>query len=124
MKQKYMIVLVVLGLFLLVGQAGPAAAWTRPAPPVSPTNLTAKITPGATTHTLTLNWTAGAGATGYTIHRIDWTSGKKIFTVKGGTISSHVQTGLAKGSTYRVRIRANSFWGSSAWSPILEINTP
>ncbi len=132
MKRKYMIAMVALGLLLLVGQVGLAEAWTwtlptwKPAaPPAAPANLTATLTPGATTHTVTLKWAANTGnAYSYQIDRIDWNTGKKSFTIWGGTSASHVQTGLAKNSTYRFRIKANTLSGSSTWSPMLEMTTP
>ena len=120
MRQKYMISIVALGLLLLVMPVGLAVA----APPATPTNFTATITAGTTSNTVTLKWTAAPTAGSYTIQRIDWASGKKAFGVRGGTTTSLVQTGLAKGSTYRFRIRANSAAGFSAWSPILEVKTP
>ncbi len=119
MRQKYMIPMVVLGLLLLVLQVGPAAA----AAPAPPSNFSATVTPGPTTDSVTLTWSASGTFTKFTIQRVSFESGKATYSVLG-TARSYKQTGLVRNSTYRYRINATSSTGTSVWSTVLEVNTP
>ncbi|MGA2053637.1 MAG: autotransporter-associated beta strand repeat-containing protein, partial [Opitutales bacterium] len=77
-------------------------------PPDPPANLTA--TPGNTS--VTLNWSASAGATSYVIMR-GTSSGGETTLVTGITGTNYTDTGLTNGVTYYYEVAASNVNGTS-----------
>ena len=75
------------------------------APPATPMNLRASVTPAA----ITVSWDEVSWATSYEIEA-DGT------TVDTGTQTSYQHTGLSPGSQHTYRVRAKSAFGVSEWS--------
>ena len=76
----------------------------------------------------TAKWAANAKSTGYQIQyslRTDFTTGTKTITIANRTAAQKVLTGLAKGKTYRVRMRTYRTVGGnkyySLWSPLRSV---
>ncbi|MDJ0383816.1 glycoside hydrolase family 18 protein [Streptomyces sp. G-G2] len=91
------------------GPAGPG----QPQIPAAPTGLSAS---GATASSLTLSWSAVAGATGYTLYR----DGAAPLAV-GGT--SATVTGLAASTAYSFQVAASNAAGESPRGPALSAST-
>ncbi|MGO8672053.1 MAG: choice-of-anchor tandem repeat GloVer-containing protein [Capsulimonadaceae bacterium] len=90
-----------------------ASAQPSSALPVSPTDLTA--TPGNAT--VSLAWTASAGATSYNVYRGTSTSGESATAIAAGiTAPTYAGTGLANGTTYFFTVNAVNPSGTSGAS--------
>ncbi len=83
-----------------------------PPPPAPPTNLSVT---GATTSSLTLAWTpVGTGISGFTIERLDPTSGAwNQLKQVGKTVTTYTDSGLSPATSYSYRVRAFNAWGTS-----------
>jgi hypothetical protein len=92
--------------------AAPVAAPVAPAAPVLPTATL------ITTTGLTLNWTAVAGATGYTVYQ----NGVALPAVAGTAVTRAI-TGLTAGTAYTYTVAASNAGGASAQSPVLTVST-
>ena len=89
------------------GDAGPAGI-ARPAVPTAPAPAAPELTVDAeTASSVSLSWTAVAGATGYTLERRS-PRGSGAWTVVYGPDSgqSHEDTGLAAATSYGYQVRA------------------
>jgi len=80
------------------------------AAPEPPGSFTATATPAPGT-SVNLNWTASAGAEGYTIERMDhgdggWGPWSRIGKVTGAGTASYTDPGLTVAQTYAYRVRA------------------
>lgn len=81
-------------------------------PPPAPTGLTA--TAGKVgSLTITLNWTASAGATSYNVLRSTVTGGPYTVIATGVTVTTFKNTGLTKGVTYFYVVQAVNAAGTS-----------
>jgi len=81
------------------------------APPAVPTGLTATAGVGS----VTLNWTASAGAATYNIYRGTTSFGESATPIATGIVpTTYVDTGLTPGTTYYYRIAAFNAGGNSA----------
>jgi len=88
----------------------PESAQVYATPIAPPTGLTA--TPGNAI--VTLNWTAGAGATSYSVYRGTTSYGQSATPIATGIVSTtYVNTGLTNGVTYYYRIGAFNAGGTS-----------
>jgi autotransporter-associated beta strand protein len=87
--------------------------------PVAPTNLTAT----GTTTAIALNWTASAGATGYTVYRGAVTGGP-YSAISSGTSTTYTNSGLPASSTYYYVVAATNAGGASANSNEASASTP
>jgi len=87
-------------------------ASTKPiAPPAIPTGLTAT----AGTGSVTLNWTASAGATSYNVYRGTVSGGESATPIAMGVAgTTYTDTGLTHGTTYYYRVAAFNAGGNSA----------
>ncbi|MGK5449352.1 chitinase [Streptomyces radiopugnans] len=93
--------------FSLTGPGGdPGEPDPEPEPPAAPGGLAVGTT---TSSSVTLNWNAVAGATGYTVYR----DGAKALSVQG---TSATVTGLAAATSYEFRVSAVNGAGESAKS--------
>ncbi|SEQ60481.1 Chitinase [Streptomyces radiopugnans] len=93
--------------FSLTGPGGdPGEPDPEPEPPAAPGAPTVGTT---TSSSVTLNWNAVAGATGYTVYR----DGAKALSVQG---TSATVTGLAAATSYEFRVSAVNGAGESAKS--------
>jgi lysophospholipase L1-like esterase len=96
-------------------------ATTEVTPPAAPATLTATA---ISTSQVDLSWSAVAGATGYRVERstdgATWASLAQLT----GSVTSHSDTGLAPGTTYRYRVVATNAGGESAPSPVATATTP
>ncbi|MFA6064133.1 MAG: fibronectin type III domain-containing protein [Gallionella sp.] len=90
----------------------PAAGVALPAAPLAPTSA------AVTSTGFTLNWTAVAGATGYTVYQ----NGVALPAVAGVGVTRAV-TGLTAGTSYTYTVAASNAAGSSAQSPVLTVTT-
>ncbi|MBP2001913.1 hypothetical protein J2Z69_002969 [Paenibacillus shirakamiensis] len=91
------------------------SAWTtvitKSTAPVVPTNLSNTMT----NTSVTLNWTAVTGATGYDV---------EVDGVIGSTSSlTYTKNGLAANSNHTFRIRAKNSGGASDWTSALNVQT-
>jgi hypothetical protein len=78
--------------------------------PAGPANLTA--TPG--TGSVALNWTAGSGATSYSIYRAsNMSDGEATTAIATVTGTTYTDTGVTNGSTYFYMVAANNATGVS-----------
>jgi hypothetical protein len=102
--------------------ASPALTVTTTAAPVAaPAIPAAPAAPAATLITttgLTLNWTAVAGATGYTVYQ----NGVALPVVAGTAVTRAI-AGLTAGTTYLYTVVASNAGGASAQSPVLTVAT-
>ncbi|MDR0853178.1 MAG: fibronectin type III domain-containing protein [Clostridiales Family XIII bacterium] len=76
---------------------------------VSPKKVTAKTLKSAATKSVTLTWTAVSTNSGYELllaTNSGFSKNKKTVTVAGGSAKSKKVTGLKKGTTYYVKVRA------------------
>jgi fibronectin type 3 domain-containing protein len=80
--------------------------------PSTPTGLVA--TPG--NGSVALTWTAGAGATSYSIYRGTTSGGEGTTPVGTATSNSFTDTGLTNGTTYYYKVSATNSAGTSAQS--------
>jgi lysophospholipase L1-like esterase len=96
-------------------------ATTAATPPAAPATLTATA---VSTSQVDLSWSAVADATGYRVERstdgATWASLAEL----AGSVTSHSDTGLAPGTTYRYRVVATNAGGESAPSPVATATTP
>jgi len=87
------------------------------AAPGAPTNVKVAAARGnGNNDSVTVTWTAVAGATGYSIQRATnaaFTAG--LSTTGVGAVTTLTQTGLARGASYYYRIRAVNAVGNSAY---------
>jgi mannan endo-1,4-beta-mannosidase len=91
-------------------------------PPAAPTGLTVT---GSTANSVSLSWTASAGATSYQVQRATGATGGTFASV--GTVSgtSFVNnTGVAANTTYRYRVIASNSAGASPPSSVVTVTTP
>jgi fibronectin type 3 domain-containing protein len=88
--------------------AGPLTA-TTPTPPGAATNFAEK---SATTSTITLTWTAPAGATGYQIFRQVAEGSATLLATLGSGVTSYVDSGLTAGTTYQYTLTASNVGGT------------
>jgi hypothetical protein len=108
------------------GYSNEASATTQaaPQPPVAPTNLTATV---ISSTQINLSWTDNANdESGFQIERCT-NSGCTNFAQIGQTLANVTtfnNTGLARRTTYRYRVRAFNAAGSSAYSNIVTATTP
>lgn len=116
MNTRSFMALGLLAVSLFGGEAGAAAVPT-------PTNFQATVTPGASSSSVTLNWSADGAPTSFTLQKINFTTGLVTYTVVGNARST-VQAGLAKGNIYHYRIRANTAAGVSEYTPVLDVVVP
>jgi fibronectin type 3 domain-containing protein len=103
-----------------VGAKGTAtsAAVTASAPVVIPAAPAAPTATAITATSLTLNWNAVTGATGYTVYQ----NGVALAAVTGTAVTRNI-TGLTAATTYTYTVTANNTAGSSAQSGVLSVNT-
>jgi len=88
--------------------AGPVTA-TTPIPPGAPTNFAES---SATTTSITLAWTAPAGATGYQLYRqISGGSATLVATLDSG-VTSYVDSPLTAATTYQYTLTASNISGT------------
>ncbi|MEV7416707.1 glycoside hydrolase family 18 protein [Streptomyces sp. NPDC089919] len=92
---------------------GPAPDGGQTQPPAAPTGLSAGQ---ATSSSVTLNWSASAGATGYKVHR----DGAAPLAVTG---TSATVTGLAPSTSYTFQVSATNAAGESAKSAAVTATT-
>src|SRR5207302_4256235 len=86
---------------------------TPPAPPSTPTNLTAAPGNGQ----VTLSWSAATGAASYNLYRSTTSGGEGSTPVVTGIAStSYTNTGLTNGITYYFRVAAVNASGTSGQS--------
>jgi predicted phage tail protein len=103
-----------------------ATAMTAPAPaiPNAPTGLTAAA---VSKSQINLSWTDNAtNEDGFKIERCKGstcTNFTQIATV-GADVSSYTNTGLARRTTYRYRVRAYNASGNSSYSDVASATTP
>src|SRR5207253_2223901 len=91
----------------------PAPSATPPAPPSTPTNLTAAPGNGQ----VTLSWSAATGAASYNLYRSTTSGGEGSTPVVTGIAStSYTNTGLTNGITYYFRVAAVNASGTSGQS--------
>ena len=92
---------------------------SNPTAPATPAGLTAT---GLTTSSISVAWSAVAGATGYTLERsldgVTWST-----AVAGTTNVTYTDAGLAAGTSYRYRVRATNSVGASANSAVVTAST-
>jgi len=96
-----------------------AAATPISTVPVAPLGLTATGTTGA----IMLNWTASAGATGYTVYRAQVTGGP-YGAIASGITTSDTDSGLSASATYYYVVVATNAGGASAYSAEVSASTP
>ncbi|HEY8471888.1 MAG TPA: glycoside hydrolase family 9 protein [Natronosporangium sp.] len=89
-------------------------------PPAAPTGLTVT---GTTASSVSLSWTAAAGATGYRIERAPGTSGGTFTQVGTSTTPSFTDSGLPASSTFRYRVIATNAAGASQPSATVTATT-
>jgi len=89
-------------------------ATTHPNPPTVPTNITAT----ATSNSITVNWNAVTGATGYEI-----LLNGAVHAVPGGTSASRTITGFNFCTNHTYQVRAVNAGGTSAYSASRSIMT-
>jgi fibronectin type 3 domain-containing protein len=87
--------------------------------PVAPLGLTATGSNAA----VILNWTASAGATGYTVYRSSVTGGPYTAVASGINATTHTDGGLSGGTTYYYVVVATSGGGTSAYSAEVSATT-
>ncbi|MBR6310004.1 MAG: fibronectin type III domain-containing protein, partial [Paludibacteraceae bacterium] len=79
-------------------------ATTLPNAPATPTGLTAAA---ASSSSISLNWTASVGATGYTVYKstdnTNWDAGTAV-----GNVTSYTSTGLTANTTYYYKVAATN----------------
>jgi endoglucanase len=93
---------------------------TMPPPPSAPAGLTVS---GTTSSSVSLSWTASAGATSYQILRAPGTTGGTFAAVGTATGTSFTNAGLAAGSTFRYQITASNGAGASPPSATVTATT-
>jgi len=90
---------------------GNQASATPVAPPAVPTNLTATSANGS----VTLTWTASAGATSYNVYRGTSSFGQSASPIASGVPSTtYVDSAVTAGTTYYYRVAAFNAGGNSA----------
>jgi len=95
-----------------------ASATTVPAPPSTPTGLTAAA---ASTTSITIYWPSVSGATGYYIYRN--TSPTGTYTQVGtSTTTTYTNTGLSTNTTYYYKVAAYNTGGTSSQSAYVSQN--
>jgi signal peptidase I len=112
--------LLVVAATVMVASPASAAFWTDPAP-VTGSTLTAYTLPAPVvscgnrgTGTVTLNWTAVTGATGYVLHY--GTGGATSQTVSSSTLSKTFNAPPATSGTFTVQAQRN--YGSVTWTSV------
>ena len=96
-------------------------ATTAATPPAAPATLTATAVSASQ---VDLAWSAVADATGYRVERsTDGATWASLAQLAGG-VTSHSDTGLASGTTYRYRVVATNAGGESPPSPVASTTTP
>jgi endonuclease/exonuclease/phosphatase family metal-dependent hydrolase len=93
-------------------------------PPSAPANLTAVAS--TTANQVTLSWTdTSSNETTFKIERCSGTTCSNFVQVNmvGANVTSFTNTGLARNTTYRYRVRAFNSSGNSAYSNIVTIKT-
>jgi lysophospholipase L1-like esterase len=99
----------------------PVFATTAVSAPAAPATLTATAVSASQ---VDLAWSAVADATGYRVERsTDGASWASLAQLAGG-VTSHSDTGLASGTTYRYRVVATNAAGESPPSPVATATTP
>ena len=101
-------------LFILDGNGIPSIGkivhiGTLPTIPIAPANLTAS----GSNQRITLNWTASAGATSYTVKRGSSATGTFANVATGVNANSYVNTGLTNGTTYYYVVQSVNSAGTS-----------
>lgn len=109
--------LVTVGMTLMVASPASAAFWTNPAP-VTGSNLTASTLAAPVVScgssgigSVTINWTAVSGATGYVLHY--GSGGSTSQNVSAGTLS-RTFSGVVTSGTFTVQTQRN--YGSVTWT--------
>jgi fibronectin type 3 domain-containing protein/Flp pilus assembly pilin Flp len=92
--------------------SSPVTAVPHPPAPGAPTTLTATAGPASPT-TITLQWAASTGATGYKVYGC--TTPQPI--VLATPVTTYTCTGLVTGTSYTVYVTATNLGGESAASP-------
>jgi lysophospholipase L1-like esterase len=96
-------------------------ATTAVSAPAAPATLTATAVSASQ---VDLSWSAAAEATGYRVERsTDGASWASLASLAGG-VTSHSDTGLSAGTTYRYRVVATNAGGESPPSPVATATTP
>jgi endoglucanase len=97
-----------------------ATTGTVTQPPAAPTGLTVSAT---TASSVSLSWTASAGATAYQILRAPGATGGTFTQVGTSTTPSFTNSGLAAGTTFRYQVTASNPAGTSAPSAAVTATT-
>ncbi|GBU24103.1 hypothetical protein R83H12_00729 [Fibrobacteria bacterium R8-3-H12] len=101
------------------GGVGPSSEVSAITPLVAPTGLAATINSATS---ITVSWTAVAGATGYRIYR-DTTSSGTYDSVGVSTTTSYANTGLISGKTYYYKVAAYNSSGIGTQSDTASATT-
>ena len=96
-----------------------ASATTLSPPPV-PTNLSAAANSATS---ISVSWSASAGATGYTLQRCQGAGCSNFAQVATPTVTNYTDTNLASGTSYSYRVRASNANGASAFSTAVSATT-
>jgi predicted phage tail protein len=114
--EKTLKIVAVLLLSLAVAYLFSAIATTPPAPPGTPSNLTATV---VSCNCIRLNWLDNSSnETGFKIERCQSTGCSNFTQIAqvGANVKTYSNTGLSAGVSYSYRVRAYNAGGNSAYS--------
>jgi hypothetical protein len=108
---------------IVVADAVKATKWpSTPQPPAAPTNLTASA---RSTTSIGLSWQDNSSnETNFIVERKKGTGSYSVVATLGANVTSYLDTGLAKNTTYTYRVKASNADGDSAYSNEATATTP